>query len=142
MSLLPTSFQESSTTFNSGSAGLTAASFFVASLLHCVILGVLGIRVKCECQQDNDDSEKRYAFHFFSTTEFTNLHINFLFRLRQPRNYCGNFIELLIPALELTAVFRALHGFIANQGEFRPAIPEILKDGHVVRTLYRLIFYS
>jgi hypothetical protein len=31
MSLRPISFQESSTTFNSGSAGLTAASFFIAS---------------------------------------------------------------------------------------------------------------
>src|ERR1700688_5009952 len=31
MSLRPTSFQESSTTFNSGSAGLTAAYFFIAS---------------------------------------------------------------------------------------------------------------
>src|SRR5437870_6296620 len=31
ISLRPTSFQESSTTFSSGSAGLTAASFFIAS---------------------------------------------------------------------------------------------------------------
>jgi hypothetical protein len=42
----------------------------------------------------------------------------------------------------LTAVFRALHGFISNEGEFRPAVPEILKEGHVVRTVYRLMFYS
>src|SRR6478609_11913792 len=31
VSLRPMSFQESSTTFNSGSAGLTASSFFIAS---------------------------------------------------------------------------------------------------------------
>jgi len=67
---------------------------------------------------------------------------NFLFRLRQLRNNCGNFIEYLVPALHLTAVFRALHGFISNEGEFRPAVPEILKDSRVVRTVDRLMFYS
>ena len=67
---------------------------------------------------------------------------NFLFRLRQLRNNCGNFIEYLVPALQLTAIFRALHGFISNEGEFRPAVSEILKDGHVVRTVYGLMFYS
>ena len=67
---------------------------------------------------------------------------NFLFRLRQPRNNCGNFIEYLVPALHLTAIFRALHGFISNEGEFRLAVSEILKDGHVVRTVDSLMFYS
>jgi hypothetical protein len=67
---------------------------------------------------------------------------NLLFRLRQLRNNCGNFIEYLVPALHLTAIFRALHGFISNESEFRLAVPEILKDGHVVRTVYSLMFYS
>ncbi len=67
---------------------------------------------------------------------------NFLLRLRQLRNNCGNFIEYLVPALQLTAIFRALHGFISNVGEFRLAVSEILKDGHVVRTVYSLMFYS
>jgi hypothetical protein len=67
---------------------------------------------------------------------------NSLFGLRQLRNNCGNFIEYLVPALHLAAVFRTLHGFVSNEGEFRPAVPEILKDGHVVRTVYGLIFYS
>jgi hypothetical protein len=67
---------------------------------------------------------------------------NLLFRLRQLRNNCGNFIEYLVPALHLTAIFRALHGFISSESEFRPAIPEILKDGHVVRTVDSLMFYS
>jgi hypothetical protein len=68
--------------------------------------------------------------------------VNFLFRLRQPRNNRGNFIEYLVPALHLTAIFRALHGFISNEGEFRLAVSEILKDGHVVRTVDGLMFYS
>jgi hypothetical protein len=67
---------------------------------------------------------------------------NFLFRLRQLRNNRGNFIEYLVPALELTAVLRALHGFISNEGELRLAVSEILKEGHVVRTVDGLMFYS
>src|SRR5271169_5192560 len=67
---------------------------------------------------------------------------NFLFRLHQPRNNRSNFIEYLVPALQLTAIFRALHGFISSVGEFRLAVSEILKDGHVVRTVYGLMFYS
>ena len=67
---------------------------------------------------------------------------HFLFRLRQLRNNFSKFIEYLVPAFHLTAVFRALHGFISNEGEFRPAVSEILKDGHVVRTVDRLMFYS
>ena len=66
---------------------------------------------------------------------------NFLFRLHQLRNNLGNFIEYLVPTLELTAIFRALHGFISNLGEFRLAVSEILKEGHVVRTVYGLMFY-
>src|ERR1700719_4000092 len=68
--------------------------------------------------------------------------VNFLFRLYQPRDNRSKFIEYLVPALQLTAIFRALHGFISNEGEFRPAVSQILKDGHVVRTLYGLMFYS
>src|ERR1700746_414043 len=67
---------------------------------------------------------------------------NFLFRLRQPRNNCSKFIEYLVPALHLTAISRALHGFISNEGKFRLAVSEILKDGHVVRTVYSLMFDS
>jgi len=40
----------------------------------------------------------------------------------QPRNNGVKFIEHLIPALELTAIFCALHGFISDEGEFRPAV--------------------
>jgi hypothetical protein len=39
---------------------------------------------------------------------------NFLFRLRQLRRNCGSLIEYLVPVLELTTIFRALHGFISN----------------------------
>ena len=46
----------------------------------------------------------------------------FLFRLRQLLNNRSKFIEYLFPSLELTAIFRALHGFISNEGEFRLAV--------------------
>ncbi len=39
-----------------------------------------------------------------------------LFLLRHPRNYCGNLIEYLVPAFQLTAIFCALHRFISNEG--------------------------
>ena len=68
--------------------------------------------------------------------------LNFLFRLRKLRNNCGNLIECLVPALELTAVSRALHGVISNEGQFCLAVSQILKEGHVVRTVYDLMFYS
>jgi hypothetical protein len=42
----------------------------------------------------------------------------------------------------LTAVFRALQGFISNEGEFRLAVAEFLKEGHVLRTLDSLMFDS
>src|ERR1700685_1710768 len=64
------------------------------------------------------------------------------FACASPRNSCGNFIELLIPSLQLTAIFRALHGFTSNEGEFRPAVPEILKNDHVVRIVYGLMINS
>ena len=67
---------------------------------------------------------------------------NFLFRLRQLGNNCGNFIEYLVPAFQLPAILCALHGFISNVGEFRLAVSEILKDGHVVGTVYGLMFFS
>jgi len=68
--------------------------------------------------------------------------VNFLFLLHQLRNNRSNFIEYLVPALKLTAIFRALHGFISNVGEFRLAVSEILKEGHIVRTGYGLMFDS
>src|SRR3984957_13138652 len=131
VSLRPTSFQESSTTFSSGSAGLTAASFFIASWACAG-----------NAHASRTIARNGILFISFSTIEFRNQSFNFLFRLRQLRNNCGNFFECLVPALELTAIFRALHGFISNEGEFRPAVSQILKDGHVVRTLYGLMFYS
>jgi hypothetical protein len=67
---------------------------------------------------------------------------NLLFGLRQLRNNCSNFIEYLVPALHLTAILCALHGFVSNEGEFRLAVSQILKDGHVVRTVDSLMFYS
>jgi hypothetical protein len=68
--------------------------------------------------------------------------IQFLFRLHQPRNNISNFVEYLVPALQLTAIFCALHRFISNEGKFRLAVSEILKDRHIVRTLDSLMFYS
>ncbi len=64
------------------------------------------------------------------------------FACASPRNNCGNFIEYLIPALYLPSVFCVLHGFISNEGEFRLAVSKILKNNHVVRTVYGLMFYS
>src|ERR1700733_232723 len=140
MSLRPTSFQESSTTFASGSAGLTAASFLIASFF------IESFMASWACAGNAHASRtiarNGIVFISFSTIEFRKQSFRFLFRLRQLRNNCGNFIECLDPALELTAIFRALHGFISNEGEFRLAVPEILKEGHVVRTLDGLMFYS
>src|SRR6202142_1712692 len=39
-------------------------------------------------------------------------------------------------------MFCALHRFISNEGEFRLAVSKILKQNHVVRTFYSLMFYS
>jgi len=66
----------------------------------------------------------------------------FLFRLGQLRNNCGNFLEYLVPALFLAAGSCAFHSFISSVGEFRLAVSEILKDGHVERTVNGLMFYS
>jgi hypothetical protein len=66
----------------------------------------------------------------------------FLFRLSQLLNHRSKLIEDLLPALQLTAIFRALHGFISDEGEFRLAVSQILKEGHVVRALYGLMLYS
>jgi len=77
---------------------------------------------------------------FLAQDDYQNF--TFLFRLRQPRNNCGNFIEYLNPALHLTAIFRALHGFISNEAEFRLAVSNILKKNHVVHIVYGLMFYS
>src|SRR5580698_4735802 len=110
MSLRPTSFQESSTTFNSGSAGLTAASFFIASWAWA------GNANASRAIARND-----IVFISFSTIEFRNQSFSLLFRLCQLRDNLSNFIEYLVHALQLTAIFCALHGFISNEGEFRPA---------------------
>ncbi len=48
--------------------------------------------------------------------------VGFLLCLCQPRNNRGDFLEYLVPALHLTAFFRALHGFIADEGQFRAAV--------------------
>src|SRR5262249_52531354 len=71
-----------------------------------------------------------------------NRSFSFLFRLHQPLNNCGNLIEYLLPAFHLAALACALQGFISNEGEFRLAVSQILKEGHVVRTLDGLMFYS
>jgi hypothetical protein len=42
----------------------------------------------------------------------------------------------------LPAAFCVLHGFISNEGEFRLAVSKILKNNHVVRIVYGLMFYS
>jgi hypothetical protein len=42
----------------------------------------------------------------------------------------------------LPALFCVLHGFISNEGEFRLAVSKILKNNHVVRIVYGLMFYS
>src|SRR3984885_13567419 len=131
VSLRPISFQESSTTFNSGSAGLMAASFFIPSWA-------------CAGNANASRTIARNGILFISssTIEFRESKLQLLICLRQFRTNCGNFLECLVPALELTAVFRALHGFISNVCEFRLAVSEILKEGHVVRSVDGLVFYS
>src|SRR6267143_1915984 len=131
MSLRPTSFQESSTTFSSGSAGLTAASFFIASWAWAG-----------NANASRTIARNGILFMSSPRLSFANQSSNFLFRLRQLCNNGRNFIECLNPALELTALFCALHGFISNQGELRLAVPEILKDGQVVRAVDGLRFDS
>jgi len=59
----------------------------------------------------------------------------------QSRNNCRDFIEYLVPALQLTAFFCALHGFVSNQGELRLAVSKILKENHIVRIVHGLMFY-
>jgi len=51
-------------------------------------------------------------------------------------------IEYLIPAFYLPGAFCVLHDFISNEGEFRLAVSKILKNNHVVRIVYGLMFYS
>ena len=67
---------------------------------------------------------------------------NFLFRQRQPRNDCSSFIEYLVHALQLTGLDCVFHGLISNEGEFCLAVSKILKQYHVVRAFYSLIFYA
>jgi hypothetical protein len=73
---------------------------------------------------------------------FANQNFSFLFLVRHPRNHRSNLIEYLGPALHLTAIFRALHGFISNEGKFRLAVSNVLKKNHVVHIVYGLMFYS
>ena len=63
-------------------------------------------------------------------------------RLRQLRNQRRHFIEYLVPALELTAVPRTVHGFVSDVGKLRPAASKIFKKGHVICTLNGLVFYA
>jgi len=64
------------------------------------------------------------------------------FACTSPAITAAKFIEYLVPALHLTAIFRALHGFISNEGKFRLAVSNILKRNHVVHIVYGLMFYS
>ena len=82
------------------------------------------------------------VFFVFIDSGDDNPGFNFLFRLRQPCDNCSSFIEHLVHALQLTALDCVLHGFISNEGEFRLAVSKILKQNHVVRTFYGLMFYS
>jgi len=66
----------------------------------------------------------------------------FLFCLPEFRNNFGNLIEYLDPAFHLTAVFRALHGLVSNEGQPGLAVAEILKEGHVIGTVDGLMFYA
>src|SRR5579872_1751896 len=131
VSLRPMSFHESSTTFDSGSAGLTVASFFIASWAW----------------RGNANAMRTIArngifFISFSTIEFRKSKLSFLFRLLQSRNNHRNLIECLLPSFQLTALNCVLHGFISNEGEFRLAVPNILKKNYVVHTLDGLMFCS
>src|SRR6476469_7467642 len=131
MSLRPTSFQESSTTFNSGSAGLTASSFFIGSWAWAG-----------NAHASRTIARNGILFISSPRLSFANQSFSFLFRLRQPRNNCSKFIEYLVPALQLPAILCALHGFISNVGESRLAVSQVLIEGHVVRTFYGFMFYS
>ncbi len=97
-------------------------------------------RLFCRVTGNANQAASRHPSLYLAQDDRQNF--NFLLRLHQLRKNCGNFIEYLVPALQLTAVFRALHGFISNVGEFRLAVSEILKEGHVVRTVDGLMFYS
>src|SRR5579862_6615063 len=131
MSLRPTSFQESSTTFSSGSAGLSAASFFIASWAWAG-----------NANASRTKARNGILFIFFSTLEFRESKLRFLFRLHQSCNNGSKFIELLRPALELPALDCVLQGFVSNESEFRLAVSNILKKNHVVRIVYGLKLYS
>lgn len=52
---------------------------------------------------------------------------SFLFRQRQTLNNRSKFIEYLLHPFQLTGLECILHGFISNEGEFRPAVSNILK---------------
>src|SRR5579871_6493361 len=131
VSLRPISFQESSTTFTSGSAGLSAASFFIAS--WACAENANAIRTK---------ARNGILFISFSTFEFRESKLQFLISSAQVLQQRSKFIELLRPALELTALDCVLHGFVSNESEFRLAVSNILKKNHVVRIVYGLKLYS
>jgi len=86
----------------------------------------MDLRLLCVHYLAHDDHQKRQL----------------LFRLRQLRYDCSSFIEYLVHALHLTALDCVFHGFISNEGELRLAVSKILKQNHVVRTFYGLMFYS
>src|SRR5579871_1525670 len=131
VSLRPMSFQESRTTFNSGSAGLTVASFFIESWAWTA----------------NANARRtiaRNGIFFISSPrfEFRKSKLSFLFRLLQSRDNHRNLVECLLPSFQLTALHSVLHGFISNEGEFRLAVPNVLKKNYVVCTLDGLMFCS
>ena len=63
---------------------------------------------------------------------FANQSFSFLFRLRQVRKNCGKLIEYLVPALQLTTLFRVLHGLVSDESQFRLAVSKVLKSDHVI----------
>src|SRR6478609_5910887 len=93
VSLRPMSFQESSTTFNSGSAGLTASSFFIGSWAWAG-----------NAHASRTIARNGILFISSPRLSFANQSFSFLVRLRQPGNNCSKFIEYLVPALQLPAI--------------------------------------
>src|SRR3984885_2384413 len=132
VSLRPIPFQESSTTFDSGSAGLTAASFFIVSWAWAA----------------NANASRKIArnvvlFISFSTLEFRESKLHCLISpTNQFRKNCGKLIEHLVPALELTTLFCVFHGLVSDEGQFRLAIAKVLKRDHVIGAIDGIMFYS
>jgi hypothetical protein len=63
-------------------------------------------------------------------------------QIREFCNHCSNLIEYLLPTLELPAVDRVLHGFIAGEGELRLTVTKVFKGGHIVGAFDGLMLYA